>query len=124
DGRLIDRYFGTKIAGGYTKSGEGPYIVYDEEAGYYYLYMTYGWLGADGGYNMRVFRSEQPDGPYLDIQGQNAVLPGSVDNAPYGNKLMGNLLVERRPGDAGTGQGIGYASPGHNSVLIDRDLNK
>lgn len=29
DGRLVDRYFGTKIAGGYTKSGEGPYIVYD-----------------------------------------------------------------------------------------------
>lgn len=124
DGRMIDRYFGTKIAGGYTKSGEGPYIVYDDETGYYYLYMTYGWLGADGGYNMRLFRSERPDGPYLDIQGQHAVLPGSVDNAPYGNKLMGNFIFERLPGDPGSGSGIGYASPGHNSVLIDQELGK
>jgi len=124
DGRMIDRYFGTKIAGGYTKSGEGPYIVYDRNTGYYYLYMTYGWLGADGGYNMRLFRSEKPDGPYLDIKGQNAVLPGSVDNAPYGNKLMGNFIFERQLGDPGSGTGVGYASPGHNSVLYDEDLGK
>lgn len=124
DGRMIDRYFGTKIAGGYTKSGEGPYIVYDEDTGYYYLYMTYGWLGADGGYNMRLFRSEHPDGPYLDSLGQNAVLPGSVDNGPYGNKLMGNFIFERMPGDPGSGSGIGYASPGHNSVLLDKELDK
>ena len=124
DGRMIDRYFGTKIAGGYTKSGEGPYIVYDRDTGYYYLYMTYGWLGADGGYNMRLFRSEKPDGPYVDIKGQNAVLPGSVDNAPYGNKLMGNYIFERKLGDPGSGTGVGYASPGHNSVLYDEDLGK
>jgi len=124
DGRMIDRYFGTKIAGGYTKSGEGPYIVYDRNTGYYYLYMTYGWLGADGGYNMRLFRSEHPDGPYVDIKGQSAVLPGSVDNAPYGNKLMGNYIFERKLGEPGSGTGVGYASPGHNSVLYDEDLGK
>lgn len=49
DGRLIDRYFGTKIAGGYGESGEGPYIEYNQETGYYYLYVTYGGLAADGG---------------------------------------------------------------------------
>src|SRR5699024_5605233 len=38
DGRLIDRYFGTKISGGYGRSGEGPYVVYDDETNYYYLY--------------------------------------------------------------------------------------
>ncbi|MDO7907684.1 LamG-like jellyroll fold domain-containing protein [Paenibacillus sp. JX-17] len=119
DGRLIDRYFGTKIAGGYGKSGEGPYVVYNKETGYYYLYVTYGWLGADGGYNMRVFRSKQPEGPYVDSLGQNAVLPGNIDNAPYGNKLIGNYLFDRKVGDPGTGSGVGYVSPGHNSVYQD-----
>jgi arabinan endo-1,5-alpha-L-arabinosidase len=119
DGRLIDRYFGTKIAGGYFKSGEGPYIVYDKNTDYYYLYVTYGWLGADGGYNMRQFRSKTPDGPYVDAQGKNAVLPDNTDNALYGNKLMGNFLFERKVGDPGTGIGTGYVSPGHNSVYYD-----
>ena len=34
---LTDRYFVTKIAGGYGKSGEGPFVVYDKDTGYYYL---------------------------------------------------------------------------------------
>jgi arabinan endo-1,5-alpha-L-arabinosidase len=118
DGRMIDRYFGTKIAGGYTKSGEGPYIVYDKNTDYFYLYVTYGWLGVDGGYNMRQFRSKNPDGPYLDASGQDAVLPGNVDHTPYGNKIMGNFLFERKVGDPGTGIGVGYMSPGHNSVSL------
>ncbi|UJW59241.1 family 43 glycosylhydrolase [Bacillus sp. A116_S68] len=119
DGRQIDRYFGTKIAGGYGRSGEGPYVTYDEETGYYYLYVTYGWLGADGGYNMRVFRAESPVGPYEDVAGQDAVLPSNTDNAPYGNKLMGNFLFERKVGGEGTGIGHGYVSPGHNSIYTD-----
>jgi arabinan endo-1,5-alpha-L-arabinosidase len=119
DGRMIDRYFGTKIAGGYYKSGEGPYIVYDKNTDYYYLYVTYGWLGADGGYNMRQFRAKNPEGPYLDASGQDAVLPSDTDNSPYGNKIMGNFLFERKVGDPGNGIGTGYLSPGHNSVFID-----
>lgn len=124
DGRLVDRYFGTKIAGGYTKSGEGPYVVYDKNTGYYYLYMTYAWLGADGGYNMRTFRSTSPEGPYVDAQGLNAVLPGNTDNSPFGNKLMANFLFERKAGDPGTGIGVGYVSPGHNSVYYDAETGK
>ncbi len=38
DGRIIDSYFGTKIAGGYYKSGEGPFIEYNADTGYYYLW--------------------------------------------------------------------------------------
>jgi len=119
DGRMIDRYFGTKISGGYGKSGEGPYIVYHPETDYYYLYVTYGWLGADGEYNMRVSRSKNPDGPYHDADGQNMVLPGNVDHAPYGNKLMGHFMFERKVGDPGSGIGYGYISPGHNSVYYN-----
>ncbi|GGO04888.1 LamG-like jellyroll fold domain-containing protein [Saccharibacillus kuerlensis] len=119
DGRMIDRYFGTKIAGGYGKSGEGPYIEYNKSTKYYYLYVTYGWLGADGGYNMRVFRSKDIDGPYTDSKGQSAVLPAGTENTEIGNKLIGNFLFEREAGDPGTGIGYGYVSPGHNSVYTD-----
>lgn len=124
DGRMIDRYFGTKIAGGYYQSGEGPYVVYDKNTGYYYLYVTYGWLGQTGGYNMRLFRSTSPEGPYLDASGQSAVLPGRVDNSPYGNKVMGNFLFERKVGDPGTGIGVGYMAPGHNSAYIDPETGE
>ncbi|RCW63734.1 LamG-like jellyroll fold domain-containing protein [Saliterribacillus persicus] len=124
DGRIIDRYFGKKISGGYGKSGEGPYIVYDEATDYYYLYVTYGWLGADGEYNMRTFRSDNAEGPYVDAAGQPAVLPNNTDNAPYGNKLMGHFLFEKQIGDSGTGNGFGYMSPGHNSVFYEEDNDK
>ncbi|PZD97348.1 arabinanase [Paenibacillus sambharensis] len=124
DGRLIDRYFGTKISGGYYKSGEGPYVKYDEATGYYHLYVTYGWLGADGAYNMRFFRSENPTGPYVDSEGKNAVLPGDTDNAPFGNKLISNYLFDRKVGDPGTGIGTGYVSPGHNSVYYDEETGQ
>ncbi|CAM4093882.1 LamG-like jellyroll fold domain-containing protein [Saccharibacillus endophyticus] len=119
DGRMIDRYFGTKIAGGYGKSGEGPYIEYNKSTKYYYLYETYGGLGATGGYNMRVYRSKNIDGPYTDSLGQNAVLPAGTENTEYGNKLIGNFLFEREAGDPGTGIGYGYLSAGHNSVYTD-----
>ena len=37
DGRMIDSYFGTKISGGYYMSGEGSFIEYNPDNGYYYL---------------------------------------------------------------------------------------
>ncbi|PWW07160.1 beta-xylosidase [Paenibacillus cellulosilyticus] len=125
DGRMIDRYFGTKVAGGYGKSGEGPFVVYDENTGYYFLNVTYGGLASDGGYNMRMFRSTSPTGPFLDAKGQSAVLPNSsANNDDYGNKMIGNYEFERLPGDPGTGDGIGYLSPGHNSVYIDEETGQ
>lgn len=135
DGRMIDRYFGTKIASGYGRSAEGTYAVYDKETGYYYLYITYGGLASDGGYQMRQFRSESPDGPYVDAEGNPAVFPESFDigagNFPsnkdhkdIGNKMIGNFLFKRDLGEAGTGIGTGYLSPGHNSYFIDEELGK
>lgn len=125
DGRLIDRYFGIKIAGGFTKSGEGPYIFYDSSTDYYYLNVTYGWLGADGGYNMRLFRSGSPSGPYLDAAGQNAVLPdANTANDSFGIKMIGNFLFKKEIGETGSESSYGYVSPGHNSVLYDGELDK
>lgn len=42
---------------------EGPYIVYDQKANYYYLFATYRRLQADGSYNMRLFCSKEVTGP-------------------------------------------------------------
>ncbi len=123
DGRMIDRYFGTKISGGHFESGEGPYVEYNPETGYYYLHVTYGWLGVDGGYHMRQFRSEDPTGPYVDAAGEPAVLPPNQSNTQYGNKLMGNFVFLREDHEPGFGIGQGYMSPGHNSVYTDPETN-
>lgn len=110
-GNFIDRYFGTHIAGGNHQSGEGPYILYDKESDYYYFYETYGNLSANGGYNMRLFRSENVYGPYLDAAGRNAKDNGR-DNDNYGVKLIGNYQFKNQPG---------YRAAGHNSAFIDDD---
>ena len=56
-----DAYYGYKLAGGCSVSGEGPFIIYKD--GYYYLFLSYGGLVAEGGYQIRIFRSENITGP-------------------------------------------------------------
>lgn len=107
----IDRYFGTHIAGGNHMSGEGGYIRYDKKSGYYIFYETYGWLAATGGYNMRLFRSKNVQGPYVDPSGNQAQF-NYEDGAKYGIKLIGNYQFANQPG---------YRSAGHNSALITDD---
>ena len=113
DGRMVDSYFGTKISGGYGKSGEGPFIEYNAETGYYYLWVTYGGLTSEGGYNMRVFRSKNPLGPFTDPAGNNAVLPTNPNLDATGLKVMGNYKF--------SSLSKAYMAPGHNSVLCDND---
>ena len=66
-----DPYFGKKIAGGRYVSGEGSYI--EQIGDHYYLFMSYGGLEPNGGYEMRVFRTSRPDGPYKDMNGTDAI---------------------------------------------------
>lgn len=114
DGRIIDKYFGIRIAGGHTISGEGPYILYDQETEYYYLYTTYNFLDSTSGYNMRLFRSKDPTGPYLDARGNNAVFPSrGINQYAIGIKVMGNYAFSCHTN--------GYRSPGHCSSFIDGD---
>lgn len=120
--------YGKHLMGGNHSRIEGPYIIYSPHTGYYYLFVTFGGLGYDGGYNMRVARSRNPDGPYLDALGNdmadvksNPNLPLFDDASiePYAQKLMGNHFFEREDGEPGTGTGFGYVSPGHNSAYFD-----
>lgn len=113
DGRMVDSYFGTKISGGYGKSGEGPFIEYNPETGFYYLWVTYGGLTATGGYNMRVFRSTSPTGPFVDAAGRAAVLSPNPNLDSIGLKVMGNYQF--------SSLNTAYMSGGHNSVLCDDD---
>ncbi|QFJ54499.1 lipocalin-like domain-containing protein [Pseudobutyrivibrio xylanivorans] len=110
-GNYVDRYFGVHIAGGNHQSGEGPYIEYDKNTGYYYMYETYGGLTTTGGYNMRLFRSKNVYGPYVDPAGNEAGGSG-VDCYKYGAKLIGNYQFYGQPG---------YRAAGHNSALITED---
>lgn len=113
DGRMVDSYFGTKIAGGYGKSGEGPFIDYNHDNGYYYLWTTYGGLQANGGYNMRVSRSKNPLGPYTDAAGRPAVFESNTNLESIGLKVMGNYKFSTLD--------TAYMAGGHNSVLRDDD---
>ncbi|MCM1507503.1 MAG: RICIN domain-containing protein [Ruminococcus flavefaciens] len=116
---VSDAYMGIKAAGGHWVSGEGAYIEYMENPktgkGYYYLFVSYGCFNNDGGYNMRVFRSENPSGPYVDQNGNSAIYKSGGNNigGNIGMRLMSNYKWDcnDRPNKA----------QGHNSVLMDDD---
>lgn len=108
-----DEYQGIKIAGGQHVSGEAPYIEYND--GYYYLYVTLGGLTANGGYNMRVFRSEDVTGPYVDLSGDDARYTSARNNINY---TIGNRVMSYYKWDY---MDYGYTAQGHNSALLDDD---
>lgn len=107
----VDAYYGTRIAGGGHHSIEGPYIQYDADTGYYYLFVSYGNLTSDGGYQVRQFRSENPDGPYVDAAGQT--LLDQDDHFNYGLKMMGNYTFPSL--------NYTYMAPGGESGFLDSD---
>jgi arabinan endo-1,5-alpha-L-arabinosidase len=118
-----DAYFGKKIAGGYYVSGEGPYIQHIGD--YYYLFMSYGGYAPDGGYEMRVFRSEKPDGPYKDASGTTATY---TDVNKYVLNFGPNAATNRGMKLIGAMNGwglmtVGECAQGHNSACQD-DLGR
>lgn len=112
----IDTYFGKRLMGGNHTSMEGPYILYDEQSGYYYLFLSYGSLTREGGYQIRVFRSETIDGDYVDMNGEFPLDTENMEQAPYGLKLSGNYYLPSLE--------MAYMATGHNSAFIDDDGKK
>ena len=55
--------YGIHLLGGNHSRIEAPYIVYNAETEYYYLFLSYGGLEVNDGYNMRVCRSREVTGP-------------------------------------------------------------
>lgn len=106
-----DIYFGKQISKtneATDGTGEGPFIVYDREHGYYYFYLTYGGLGATDRYQIREYRSTSPDGPYTDAAGNDA-----LEMKNTGLLLFGNYKFAEHE--------RAYLSGGHSSCLIDDD---
>ncbi|MCC9134898.1 arabinan endo-1,5-alpha-L-arabinosidase [Pontibacter silvestris] len=75
---------GTRIArrgwtGGMVNGNlEGPEIIYNSATNKYYLFVAYDWLSTK--YNVRVFRSDNPNGPFLDWNGVD--VDNLADNGP------------------------------------------
>lgn len=108
--------YGKRLAGGSHAPMEGPAIQYNPETGYYYLFVSFGTLAAHGGYNIRVARSKNPDGPYYDPAGNDMCEAKGNAIQRYGARLIGNFkLAESK---------IGYLSPGHNSAYYDTQTGK
>lgn len=94
-----DLYFGKQITQTnetHNGTGEGPYIIYDDVSGYYYLFLTYGGLDALGGYCIAELRSDSPDGEYTGERYINGNYQFSFDDSAF-------------------------LSAGHSSCMIDDD---
>ena len=112
-----DAYFGKRVAGGCYVSGEGPYIEHIGQ--YYYLFVSYGGFAPDGGYQMRVFRSENPDGPYVDCRNQPATFTSWQVNFGPNTSNRGQLLMSSY--NQWGFQTVGECAQGHNSVIAAKD---
>ncbi len=88
---------------------EGPYMIYNHETGYYYLFVSYGSLKMD--YQVRVGRSRSILGPFLDFHGRELTDTSDADNSVGLMQLCGYCWSDA----------TSYMAPGHNSVLHDRD---
>ena len=128
---LEGQNYGTKLLGKNHARIEAPYILYSPETEYYYLFLSFGGLDSNGGYNIRVCRSRQPDGPYTDSLGQNMIdcggAPGTffhdVDYEPYGVKLMGGYKFASVESD--TNKMVqAFRSPGHNSAYYEEETGR
>lgn len=107
----VDAYYGKRLLGGGHISIEAPYIMYDKASGYYYLFVSYGSLTSNGGYQIRVFRSETVDGDYVDMNGEYPTKSAMHEN--YGLKLSGNYKLPSLD--------KAYMATGHNSAFVDTD---
>lgn len=111
-----DAYYGVKIAGGYGNSGEGSYLIHT--GGWWYLFVSYGHLQQTGGYQIRMFRSKDITGPYVDEHGTPAVSSRAEGNnwqGTTGVRLMSSIQW------SGNDNGNIEVAQGHNSVLVDDD---
>lgn len=117
-------YFGTCIAnkGGSAIDGpEGSSILYNKTTGYYYLFLSYGWLGDT--YDIRVGRSKTVTGPYKDYLDHE--MTEKQKGLTTGTKLAASYrFTASKPGGTQKFTGDdwawgGFRGPGHGSPYQD-----
>lgn len=86
---------------------EGPFIYYHQPTDYYYLFVSFDSL--NDSYNIRVARSKEIDGPYVDMHHQS-LIDLHLEPNRVGTKLLGSYQWRDKP--------TLYA-PGHNSIFVD-----
>jgi arabinan endo-1,5-alpha-L-arabinosidase len=129
--------YGRKLIANNHSGIEAPYILYSPESDYYYLFTSFGGLASDGGYNMRIFRSRFPYGPYEDAthpittSDPNPLTKSNLTTstfANYGVKIIGGYQFAQLAGEktlANNNIGKdGFLSPGHNSAYYDPATGK
>jgi arabinan endo-1,5-alpha-L-arabinosidase len=93
----------------YIDGPEGAAIIYNPQTEYYYLFVSYGWLGDD--YDIRVGRSKDITGPYLDYSGD------SMTDHALGMKMAGSYCFKALHPHAGNDsegwEFAGFRGPGH-----------
>ncbi len=88
---------------------EGAAVIYNPDTKFYYLFLSYGWLGDN--YDIRVGRSQDICGPYLDFSGRDLVYDS------LGTKLAGSYYFSASAPYSGSDMAdwefAGFRGPGH-----------
>jgi arabinan endo-1,5-alpha-L-arabinosidase len=105
--RLVSNDLGKRIAYRFKRHDaiEGSEILYNTELKKYFLFVSYDWL--EDNYNVRVGRSDKPEGPYFDFFGNDMAAIG--DDFP---------IITARYGFRGHS---GWQGFGHCGLLKDGD---
>jgi len=117
-------YYGICIANKGDSSIDGPEgssILYNKDTGYYYLFLSYGWLGDT--YDIRVGRSKSVTGPYEDYGGNK--MNDAVSGVTTGTKLACSYKFSAtKPGGVQKNvdsdwKWAGFRAPGHGVPFLD-----
>lgn len=106
--------YGEHLLGGDFRAIEGAFVIYSPVADYYYLFYSVAGFAANDGYNIRIARAKNPQGPYLDPAGNDIAEAAGLE---IGGKLLGGFEFTTALGEEG--ESWGYQSPGHNSAYYD-----
>lgn len=106
---------------------EGPYVVHNDDTGYTYMFVSYGWLGTN--YNIRVARTDKTFSEILsgkDAHRQLADHKGRLVGTTFADQVkeggkIDELWGYKMSGSFQLGGGQEYVGSGHNSVFRDDD---
>lgn len=118
----------------YIDGPEGAAVIYVPETEYYYLFLSYGWLGDD--YDIRVGRSKNVTGPYTDYEGQDmagrglglklagsyrffAEKPYAAEKTPEAVKQLAGAGWNKVPVTNDAWEFGGFRGPGHGVPFFD-----